>query len=87
MSSTHQTVNKYLFVAFINILLCTLSHLILHRNYTQLIVLNKDEKTKSGMFNPEEVNRKTTKTQVVNASFHDIIFSVRRSLNVEGMFA
>lgn len=52
-----------------------------------MIVLNKDEKTKSGMFNPEEVNSKTTKTQVVNASFHDIIFSVRRSLNVEGMFA
>lgn len=39
------------------------------------------------MFNPEEVNSKTTKTQVVNASFHDIILSVRRSLNVEGMFA
>lgn len=61
--------------------------MILHRNYIQQRVLNKDEKTKSGMLNPEEVNSKTTETQVVNASFHDIILSVRRSLNVEGMFA
>lgn len=35
------------------------------------------------MLNPEEVNSKTTETQVVNASFHDIILGVRRSLNVE----
>lgn len=39
------------------------------------------------MLNTEEVNNKTAKTQVVNASFHYIILSARRSLNVEEMFA
>lgn len=39
------------------------------------------------MLNTEEFKSKTTKIQVFKASFHYIIVSVKRSLNVGEMFA